>query len=692
MGDKASFESVTATFLVAGVHLSQKNSFAITGIIVIIARCKLGVIPFCRIREGEESMCGIVGFTAKNWIPDHARIQSATKTLSHRGPDQQGVFRSRLCCLGATRLKIVDLTSGDQPVLSEDGDAAIVFNGEIYNHLEIRRELESLGHCFRSHCDTETVLQAFLEWDTDCFSRFRGMFALAIWSNADQRLVLARDRLGIKPLYIAESGEDLFFASELKGILTHPEIDRYLSLEGLDCYLSMNYVPCPWTLVEGIEKLPPGRWLEWRDGRITQHTYWKIPTAKPQQTSFEDAVAELDFLLEQAVREHLMSDVPLGVWLSGGVDSSTILHYATQASNKRLRTFSISFPGRSFDETQYIQRVVKHYGTEHEQISLGPDDDLEDAIEDFAYYSDEPSADSGALPVWFLCKLCKKSTTVAFSGEGADEIFGGYLTYRANRIAAQIRRAPNGLIDRAVAGLRLWPTSDEKISLEYKLRRLLQGSHLPPEQAHVYWNGTFSEEEKAVLVRVSLPGTFAGILSSLKKSLPGDGTAPFLEFDQRYYLPDDILVKSDRMSMAHAVEVRPPFLDHRIVEFASTLPSDFKIRGARQKYILKELMKSRLPALILERKKIGFDIPAHQWLRGSLSSIMTKTFAAAEAEHSELFRFDVIRNWMQHHLDRRINIGYHLWGLITLFSWMKRWDVQSARSLKFRRNTLAVEL
>jgi asparagine synthase (glutamine-hydrolysing) len=636
-------------------------------------------------------LCGIVGFTSKSWFPDYERIQSATKTLLHRGPDQQGVYRSRLCSLGATRLKIVDLTSGDQPIFSEDGQSVIVFNGEIYNHLEIRQELELMGHRFKTHCDTETVLQAFLEWDTDCFARLRGMFGLAIWSNADRRLVLARDRLGIKPLYIAERGDDLFFASELKGVLVHSEIERNLSLEGLDCYLSMNYVPSPWTLIDGIEKLPPGRWLEWRDGRTRQHTYWQVPAISPKQTSFEDAKAELDFLLDQAVREHLMSDVPLGVWLSGGVDSSTILHYAAQASETRLRTFSVSFAGRSFDETQYIQQVAKHYGTEHEQVNLGPEDDLEGAIESLAYYSDEPSADSGALPVWFLSKLCKTRATVAFSGEGADEIFGGYLTYRANRIAAQLRGLPKTLTNMGLAGLKLWPVSDEKISLEYKLKRLLQGGLMPPEQAHVYWNGTFSEEEKAILLRVPLPGAFSGMLSGLEAGLPGDGIAPFLEFDQEYYLPDDILVKSDRMSMAHAVEVRPPFLDHRILEFAATLPSEFKIRGARQKYILKELMKSRLPASILQRKKVGFDIPAHDWLRGTLRSMLTETLDSAEAEHSELFRFDAIRNYVQLHLNRRINVGYHLWGLLILFLWMKQWRVQSAPSLKYRGQTLAVE-
>jgi asparagine synthase (glutamine-hydrolysing) len=636
-------------------------------------------------------LCGIVGFTTKNWAPDHERIQNATNTIIHRGPDQQGVFRSRLCSIGATRLKIVDLVSGNQPIFSEDRESVIVFNGEIYNHLAIRRELESLGRRFRTHCDTETVLQAFLQWDTDCFARLRGMFALAIWNNAEQRLILARDRLGIKPLYIAERGDDLYFASELKGILIHPEIERQLSLEGLDCYLSMNYVPSPWTLVDGVEKLPPGRWLEWRDGRTTQHTYWRIPAITPRSKSLEDAKAELDFLLNQAVREHLMSDVPLGVWLSGGVDSSTILHYAAQASSQRLKTFSISFSGRSFDETPYIRQVVKHYGTDHEQLNLSPEDDLEGAIENFAYYSDEPSADSGALPVWFLSKLCKTRTTVAFSGEGADEIFGGYLTYRANRIAAQVNRVPKGAIDIALRSMKLWPASDEKISLEYKVKRLLQGSLMPPEQAHVYWNGTFSEAEKAALLRVPLPGALANILTGLKVSLPGDGVAPFLEFDQGYYLPDDILVKSDRMSMAHAVEVRPPFLDHRIVEFASTLPTELKIRGGRQKYLLKELMKPRLPIAIVQRKKIGFDIPAHDWLRGTLRSMLTETLTSAEAEHSELFCFETIHNYMRLHLNKRINIGYHLWGLVILFLWMKRWNIQSAPSLLSGRQTLVVE-
>ncbi|AXC13261.1 Asparagine synthetase [glutamine-hydrolyzing] [Acidisarcina polymorpha] len=633
-----------------------------------------------------------MGFTTKDWSPDPERICAATDTLLHRGPDQQGVFRSLGCSLGATRLKIIDLAAGDQPIYSGDRDSVIVFNGEIYNHMEVRRELESLGHRFQSHCDTETVLQAFLEWDVDCFARLRGMFAAAIWTNSEQRLVLARDRVGIKPLYIAERGNDILFASELKGILVHPEIERHLCREGLDCYLSMNYVPSPWTLVEGIHKLPAGHWLEWRNGEIKKHAYWQIPEASPIAVSLDEAKRKLDGLIDQSVREHLMSDVPLGVWLSGGVDSSTILHYAAQASSSRLRTFSISFNGHSFDESPYIRQMVERYGTEHEQLDLNPQEDLEGGIEELTYYSDEPSADSGALPVWFLAKLCKTRCTVAFSGEGADEVFGGYLTYRANQIAARVKHLPRQAIVLALQGLRLWPASNEKISLEYKLKRLLQGSLMSPEQAHVYWNGTFSKAEKTALLKDPLPPGLADVLARLGRSLPGDGIAPYLKFDQEYYLPDDILVKSDRMSMAHAVEVRPPFLDHRIIEFAASLPTDFKVRGSCQKFLLKELMQSKLPPAVIQRSKIGFDIPTHDWFRGPLRSMLMETLAAAETEHSGLFCFDTIRRYTQLHMNKSINIGYHLWGLMILFLWMKRWKIQSAPSRVSAGQLLPVEL
>lgn len=626
-------------------------------------------------------MCGIAGFTTKGWSAPPERIRQATATLLHRGPDQQGVFHSTLFSLGAARLKIIDLEQGNQPILTEDGDGGIVFNGEIYNHLELRAELESLGHRFASHSDTETVLRAFLEWDKGCFSRLRGMFAVALWSKSRKRIVLARDRMGIKPLYITRQDEDLFFGSELKALFVHPEMDRRLSLAGLDCYFALNYIPSPWTLVEGVEKLAPGGWLEWRDGEVSTGSYWTLPFGVSNAYTLESAKEELDALMQDAVREHLISDVPLGVWLSGGIDSTSILHYAANASSTQLKTFSISFRGRSFDETQYIHRAVKQYGTDHSELDLTPAQDLRGAIEEFAYYSDEPSADAGALPVWFLSKLCKTKTTVALSGEGADELFGGYLTYRANRLADKLRTLPSPFLRAALQAVHYWPVSDDKIGLEYKVKRLLEGTLMSPARAHVYWNGTFSDAEKQALVRQLLPSSLQQVLSELD-GLPAtsDDLAPYLWLDQKYYLADDILTKSDRMSMAHSVEVRPPFLDHRIVEFAAKLPAFLKVRGARQKVILKELMKDKLPPAILERTKIGFDIPAHEWLRGPLLPLLTDALQFGASEYSEVFHPEVVDNLLRIHLQRRANLGYHLWGLLILFLWMKKWRIQASSS------------
>jgi asparagine synthase (glutamine-hydrolysing) len=623
-------------------------------------------------------LCGIAGFTHKRWSPEPERIATAVATLFHRGPDQQGVFRSNVCSMGATRLKIIDLAGGNQPIKTDDGDTVIVFNGEVYNHRELRSELEGRGHRFHSHSDTETVLHAFLEWDVACFSRMRGMFGVALWTESAKRLVLARDRMGIKPVYTARVGEDLFFGSELKAILVHPEIDRRLSLNGLDCYLSLNYVPYPWTLVEGIEKLAPGHWLEWKDGKVSSEAYWSLPFGSSREVSLDSAKEELDHLLRGAVREHLLSDVPLGLWLSGGIDSSTILHYAAQASSAKLKTLSISFRGRTFDETPYIRDVVKQYGTDHEQFDLNPTENLVGAIEEFAYYSDEPTADAGALPIWFLAKLSKSKVTVTLSGEGGDEVFGGYLTYRANELAGVARHVPPGLLKLALGALRAWPVSDDKISFEYKLKRFLEGCLMRPDRAHVYWNGTFSEAQASALMQAPLPNALDRMLGDLRGKLPGDGIRPYLWFDQKYYLTDDILMKVDRMSMAHAVEARPPLLDHRIVEFAASLPASFKVQGSRQKVLLKELMKDKLPPSVLTRGKAGLDIPSHEWLRGPLRALLLDAFQSGISEHPEIFRKSAIDRCVRDHLERRANLGYHLWGLMILFLWMRKWRIQTA--------------
>jgi asparagine synthase (glutamine-hydrolysing) len=382
--------------------------------------------------------------------------------------------------------------------------------------------------------------------------------------------------------------------------------------------------------------------------------------------------------LRDAVREHLLSDVPLGVWLSGGIDSSTILHYAAQASSSRLKTLSISFRGRTFDETEYIQQVAAQYGTDHEQFDLNPGENLPAAIEEFAYYSDEPTADAGALPLWFLSKMSKTKVTVTLSGEGGDEIFGGYLTYRANHLARTARQFPRAAARLGLAGARCLPVSDEKIGLEYKLKRFFEGCLMPPDQAHVYWNGTFSEAQKRDLMQAPLPNALNRTLEGLRERLNGrDDLAAYMWFDQNYFLPDDILMKVDRMSMAHAVEVRPPLLDHRIVEFAASLPASFKIRGSRQKFLLKELMRKKLPAAILNRKKTGLDIPAHEWMRGPLRALMLDAIEGGLAEHGGLFRKAAIDACVRDHLERRANLGYHLWGLMILFLWMRKWRIQT---------------
>jgi asparagine synthase (glutamine-hydrolysing) len=622
-------------------------------------------------------LCGIVGYTHRHSSVDRDRIESAVDTLLHRGPDEQDVYHSKLVSLGSTRLKIIDLDSGRQPMASEDGDTVLVFNGEIYNHAELRRELEGLGHRFVTRSDTETVLRGFLEWDTGCFERLRGMFAIALWTESKNRLVLARDRMGIKPLYLCRQGDDILFGSELKAILVHPEVERRLSLPGLNCYLSLNYVPSPWTLVEGIEKLPPGHFLEWEDGAIRTSCYWRLKFGEQPGWTEESAKERLDVLLRESIREHLIADVPLGIWLSGGLDSSTILHYAAKQSSTRLKTFSISFCGRSFDETSYARQVAACYGTEHHELDLNPETGLADAIEEFAYYSDEPSADSGALPVWFLSRMSREQVTVALSGEGADELFGGYLTYQADRLARTARRLPASALRLALRALRRLPVSDEKIGLEYKLKRFLEGALLPAGEAHLYWNGTFSEAEKKALLRGA---DHQYLRDVLRQAAEGPATLDdvnrFLLLDQNCYLPDDILYKSDRMSMAHSLEVRPPFLDHRLVEFAASLPERFKLRGLKKKYLLNELMREKLPAAVLKRKKIGLDIPTHDWLRGVLRPLLQETLAPEAVEESGLFRSDVVQSFVRRHLERRANLGFHLWGLMILFLWMRRWGIQ----------------
>lgn len=619
-------------------------------------------------------MCGIAGHTHVRRSVSSGVLTEAVGAIRHRGPDQRGIFRSAHVSLGATRLRIQDLTGGDQPFHSADGNAIIVFNGEIYNQRELRSELEAMGRVFRTHCDTEVVLEAYLAWGEECFARLRGMFAIAIWSEPERRLVLARDRIGIKPLYVCEHRGELYFGSELKCIFADPDIPRRMDLNGLNCYLSLNYVPGPWTLVEGIRKLMPGHLLEWHRGVATQRPYVEVARRGPEPRTMEEACEELDGLMRKAVSEQLVSDVPLGVWLSGGLDSSALTHYASQVYPGRLKTFSITFRGRSFDEGQYIRSVSRHFGTDHTELDLNEDSNLADVIGEMPYYSDEPSADAGAVPVWYLAAMSRRDVTVALSGEGADELFGGYLTYQADRYNRGFSMLPRRLRATALKAARRLPASDEKIGFDYKLQRFLQGSLLTPDVAHMFWNGTFSEPEKRGLFAFANAAPMRHVVSQMA---PGRGFERYLDFDQRYSLPDGLLYKVDRMSMAHAVEVRPPFLDERIVEFAARLPARFKISGRETKVVLRRLMQKTLPAAILRRPKIGFDIPVHDWLRGVLRPLLLDTLHESAVEESGLFHWPVLECLLNEHLERKANWGYHLWGLLTLMLWMRRWNVEA---------------
>jgi asparagine synthase (glutamine-hydrolysing) len=622
-------------------------------------------------------MCGILGYTHVGKRLPRGVMDAALASLTHRGPDQDGRFTSELVSLGATRLRIVDLASGDQPLISPDGDVIVVFNGEIFNHHELRLELEAGGATFETRCDTEVILHAFMQWGSECFSHFRGMFAIAIWVQSDRRLILARDRMGIKPLYYTHHQGEVFFGSELKCIFAHPEVPRNLCMAGLNCYLSLNYVPAPYTLVEGIRKLLPGHLMQWRNGSVSVRSYVRKEVSATPPRSLAEATEELDDLLQKSVREQLMSDVPVGIWLSGGLDSSTILRYAAHAGTAQLRTFSITFKGRSFDESSSIAQTSRHFGSQHTEFDLDETADLEGAIQKMAYYSDEPSADAGALPAWFLAKMSSQDVTVVLTGEGADELFAGYLTYKADRYSDMARRMPASMRRAALTCAGLLPVSDDKISFEYKVKRFLQGSLLSPEMAHVYWNGTFTETQKREFFHFADADPLASILGNMGA---GTGLQRYLEFDQRYYLADDILYKVDRMSMAHSLEARPPFLDPRIVDFSARLPEQFKLKGSQSKYVLRRLMQDKLPPHILRRPKIGFDIPVHDWFRGVLRPMLLDTLSSEAVHASGLFNWNAVEQLLSDHLERKANLGYHLWGLMVLLLWMKQWNVGLASS------------
>jgi asparagine synthase (glutamine-hydrolysing) len=633
-------------------------------------------------------MCGIAGFThvAHSFRP--RSINEMVTSIIHRGPDDQGVWQTSQVSLGATRLRVIDPQAGAQPLVSPNQDVVLVFNGEIYNHAELRQELVSLGHAFRSSCDTEVVLHAFMEWDTACIEKLRGMFAFGVWQESRRRLVLARDRMGIKPLYYSRNGRDIYFGSEMKAVLCNPDIRRDIDLQALDTYLGMNYVPGSHTLVKDVHKLMPGCFLAWHDGDVTTHTYWQIDRADLRaHTSLEDSSERLGHLISQSVKEHLAADVPVGVWLSGGLDSSTMLHYGSQHTTTPLKTFSITFNGREFDEAPYLREMSQRYGTEHHELDLGPSVVTPDSVQELAYYSDEPNADAGAVPVWHLSRMSAKHVTVALSGEGADELFGGYITYLADKYARRARMVPRSLRRLSLHSANRLRASNKKIGLDYKLQRFLHGTLLDERASHIFWNGTFSHLQRKQLM-VSQNCTH--IMKLLATIPPKGDLRRFMAFDQAYYLPDNLLVKVDRMSMAHSLEVRPAFLDHRIVEFAATLPAHYCIKGRTLKLLLRHLMKDKLPQSVLSKKKQGLDIPVHDWLRGHLKPLLLDTLDRKTIEETGLVYWPHLQSIIDLHMERKANYGYHLWGMLMLFLWIRQWKIQCAGDIQAAEDFSAV--
>jgi asparagine synthase (glutamine-hydrolysing) len=634
-------------------------------------------------------MCGIAGFTHREGVFSPNRITQAIASIVHRGPNLQDCWQDDIVSLGATRLAVIDTNAGSQPVRSEDGNFVLVFNGEIYNHRELREELRALGHCFQTLCDTEVVLRAFMEWDTAAVEKLRGMFAFAIWQRTRRRLVLARDRMGIKPLYYYLRGQDLYFGSELKALFCHPELPRTVDLNALNTYLGLNYIAGSSTLAAGFLKLKPGHFLTWQSGEISLHRYWHLPaTDETRPLPFEEAAQRLDYLLHASVREHLAADVPVGIWLSGGIDSSTILHYASRHTSN-LRTFSIIFNGREFDESSYLREMASRYGTLHQELDLSSDVVTPDSVADLAFYADEPNADAGAVPVWHLSRMSAKQVTVALSGEGADELFGGYITYLADTYARRARAVPRALRRIALRSANRLPASDKKIGFDYKLQRFLYGTLLDEKHSHIFWNGTFSHEQRRSLMLADQTSHMLKLLATIPER--GD-VRRFMAFDQSFYLPDNLLVKVDRMSMAHSLEVRPAFLDHRIAEFAATLPANYAIQGRTLKRLLRYLMRDKLPPNILNKKKQGLDIPVHDWLRGHLKPLLLDTLNRQTVEESGLLSWPYVQSIIDLHMKRRTNYGYHLWGMLMLSLWIKQWKIQPAGVFRSLEEQIAINV
>lgn len=635
-------------------------------------------------------MCGITGaiWTDPRLAIDQALLQRMTDVLRHRGPDDDGFYLSgcRLeppdgtvpgVALGFRRLSIIDVAGGHQPMSNEDGTVWIVFNGEIYNFPELRHRLEGSGHRFATRSDTETIVHLYEDEGADCFRHLNGMFAIALWDARQRQLVLGRDRLGKKPLVYRHQPGRLSFASELKSLLEIPGTPRHVDPTALDEYLTYQYVPHPRTIFRGICKLPPGHCAVYREDQLRVRPYWEPDFNAQTPINEAEAVERLRDTLESSVVMRLQSEVPLGAFLSGGVDSSLIVALAQRNTSRPLKTFSIGFPIAEYDETRYARRVAEHLGTEHHEFQVTPDG--VQVLPQLVWHYDEPFADSSAIPTWYVSQLTRRHVTVALSGDGGDELFAGYPRYKAVALAARCDRLwPL----RQVFGAGFWqrlPSSSRQKSTVRRFKRFCEVLRTPPHRRYLDWVGIFNEASRAALYRdeflAALPDSdpAAFLQSALQRAGARDPVTAFSLADLVTYLPCDLMTKVDIASMAHALECRQPFLDYRLVELAASLPAAWKSRRGQGKRILRRAFGDLLPREIWTRRKMGFGVPLDHWFRDELRPLTHDVLLSESTRCYEYFRPDVIRRMVEDHEQGRFNHCYRLWTLLMFELWLQRW-------------------
>jgi asparagine synthase (glutamine-hydrolysing) len=624
-------------------------------------------------------MCGICGIASPVGAPDLDRLAAMSAALVHRGPDSAGEYAEGPVALAARRLAIIDLAGGDQPIANEDGSCVVVQNGEIYNYQELRRELERDGHTFRTHSDTEALVHLYEQHGVGFARRLRGMFAVAIWDARARRLVLARDRFGIKPLYYRHHAGELAFASELRA-LPRGEID----FDALEAFLAFNSIPAPYSIFRDVRKLPAGYVLVWEDdGHVRLERYARPgPVAAEALRGDDEAelIEELRARLRDSVRAHLLADVPVGVLLSGGVDSAVLAALAAQETSEPVHTFTIGFAERSFDERSDARRVAERYGTNHHELLVSPDPTL--LLPALADVFDEPFADSSALPTYLVSQLAAEHVKVALSGEGGDELFGGYYTYTADLFAdriAPLARLVRPLVERL-------PTSTSKASFDYKAKRFVRAAHLPALERHHGWKEIFSADMRAELTGRSAAFDPVDVYRARYRETEGcDGLARLQDVDFGVYLVDDLLVKTDRASMAHSLEARVPFLDSAVANFAFALPAAQKVRGLSKKVLLRKAVAPLLPREIVHGRKRGFSIPAAAWLRGELVPFARETLSADTLNRQGFFRPDVVARLLGEHIAGVEDRSRQLWGLLAFTLWYERHVEQEPPPLRSAR-------